>query len=256
MQELIKISSQTINGDAVQTVNARDLHEFLESRQDFTTWIKARIERYKFVEGLDFTITLGKSSGGRPSTEYHITLDMAKELGQVEASSQGRIIRRYFIECEKQLSARTTALPDRRRLALMVIEEADRADLAEANVIRLEHQIEEEQPKITAYEQVINAEGFFSRRDVAKHLQIKQLEFNQHLIRIKHWTKNNLPTALALHREFAVMKVYVDQSGYLRNRPMITPKGEHFYRMRMQRGEFDNFLDTGNPRNSNQRRAA
>lgn len=256
MQELIKLQTGKIGEEVIQTVNARELHEFLEAGKDFSDWIKARIEQYGFVEGQDFTTIQGKSSGGRPRLEYHISINMAKELAMVERNPQGRVIRQYFIECEKQLSARPVALPDRRRLALMVIEEADRADRAEATVIRLEDRIEEDKPKITAYEQVINAEGLFSRRDVAKHLQIKQLDFNQHLIKIKHWAKNNLPTALTLHREFAVMKVYVDQSGYLRNRPMITPKGEHFYRMRMQRGEFDNFLDSGNPRYSNRMRAA
>ena len=36
MEELIKITES--NGK--KAVNARDLHEFLESKQDFSTWIK------------------------------------------------------------------------------------------------------------------------------------------------------------------------------------------------------------------------
>lgn len=34
------------NNDGRTVVNARDLHEFLESRKDFSSWIKDRIERY------------------------------------------------------------------------------------------------------------------------------------------------------------------------------------------------------------------
>ena len=50
MNELIPLQSQTIDGNAVETVNARELHAFLESKQDFSTWIKNRIEKYDFVE--------------------------------------------------------------------------------------------------------------------------------------------------------------------------------------------------------------
>ena len=56
MNELIKLQPQTINGNAVETVNARELHTFLESKQDFSTWIKNRIEKYEFVENADYLL--------------------------------------------------------------------------------------------------------------------------------------------------------------------------------------------------------
>lgn len=37
MTDLIQIENKEINNENVQTVNARDLHEFLESKQDFST---------------------------------------------------------------------------------------------------------------------------------------------------------------------------------------------------------------------------
>ncbi len=40
MNTLIKISEQVIDQETVQTVNARELHAFLASKQDFSTWIK------------------------------------------------------------------------------------------------------------------------------------------------------------------------------------------------------------------------
>ena len=54
MNELIKLQPQPINGNAVETVNARELHSFMESKQDFSTWIKNRIEKYDFVENQDY----------------------------------------------------------------------------------------------------------------------------------------------------------------------------------------------------------
>ena len=54
INELLPIQQETIDQEFVQTVNARGLHEFLESRQDFSTWIKNRIKKYDFEEDKDF----------------------------------------------------------------------------------------------------------------------------------------------------------------------------------------------------------
>ena len=106
MNELIKLNETEIGNDLVQTVNARDLYEFLESRQDFSTWIKKRIKDYYFLENQDFVVfhkKMENPTGGRPSQEYYITLDMAKELSMVERNEKGKQARRYFIECENKL---------------------------------------------------------------------------------------------------------------------------------------------------------
>ena len=103
MNELIKLQLQTINGNAVETVSARELHGFLGVSSKFADWIKNRISEYDFVESQDFlTVSKNLENGGR-SIEYYITLDMAKELSMVERNEKGRQARRYFIECEKQL---------------------------------------------------------------------------------------------------------------------------------------------------------
>lgn len=54
MNEIIKLTAQNIGGETQQAVNARDLHSFLEVGKDFSTWIKDRIEKYGFVEDVDF----------------------------------------------------------------------------------------------------------------------------------------------------------------------------------------------------------
>ena len=51
---LVTVTEQEINGELQPTVDARELHGFLDVRRDFTTWIKSRIEQYEFVEGTDF----------------------------------------------------------------------------------------------------------------------------------------------------------------------------------------------------------
>lgn len=106
MNELIAINLNSIDGQQTQTVNARDLHAFLEVKTAFKDWIQRRISDFGFEEGKDFCSILSESSGGRPTKEYHISLDMAKELSMVERNEKGRQARQYFIRCEKAL--RTT----------------------------------------------------------------------------------------------------------------------------------------------------
>ena len=105
---LLIVTDQRIAGESVATINARDLHAFLEVGKDFSTWIKDRISQFDFVENQDFMVfpEIGENSkGGRPSKEYALTLDMAKELSMVERNDKGKQARQYFIECERRAKA-------------------------------------------------------------------------------------------------------------------------------------------------------
>lgn len=48
MNELINITKATINNEEVNAVNARDLHEKLETTTRFNDWISRRIDEYGF----------------------------------------------------------------------------------------------------------------------------------------------------------------------------------------------------------------
>lgn len=102
--QLIKVSK---NEQGQQIVSARDLWKFLDVNYDFSTWIKRRIEKYDFIENVDFTLVRGFPQncgklGGRPKEDYILSMDMAKELAMIENNSTGRAARRYFIQCEKR----------------------------------------------------------------------------------------------------------------------------------------------------------
>lgn len=96
-----------------QLCNARDLHAFLSVGKDFSTWIKGRIEEYSFLAEYDYVTVEVLSSPNSGSSkarkqsmiDYHLTLDMAKELAMVENNDQGRMVRRYFIRSEQELRA-------------------------------------------------------------------------------------------------------------------------------------------------------
>ena len=114
---LMTVTPGEIGGQTTQLVDARLLHDFLGVGKDFTTWIKLRIRQYGFVENQDYLLTqTGEQvphQGGLRAVDravYLLTLDMAKELAMVERTPKGRQARRYFIECEKALHARSQAV--------------------------------------------------------------------------------------------------------------------------------------------------
>ena len=51
MNELIKLNETEINNETVQTVNARELHEFLGVGKVFAAWIRSRLDTLGSIEG-------------------------------------------------------------------------------------------------------------------------------------------------------------------------------------------------------------
>ncbi|ENC0771368.1 antA/AntB antirepressor family protein [Shigella flexneri] len=120
--ELIPVISGIIGSQPASVVSAKELHAALGVANDFSTWIKGRIEEYGFIADSDYTLFDssnfrnqssnnnhdGKAwetrrGGDRRSREYLLSLNMAKELAMVERNEQGRAVRRYFIHCEETL---------------------------------------------------------------------------------------------------------------------------------------------------------
>ena len=178
MQELIPLQLQTINGDAVETVSARELHTFLGSKQDFSTWIKNRIEKYEFVENQDY-VSLHKKMereiGGTVRTEYFVSVSMAKELAMVENNDKGREARRYFIECEKQLQAQQSQLPTTYLEALEALLASEKAKLT------LEQQASINAPKVAHYDRVVARTNLVNATHVASKLKLSAVKLNRHL---------------------------------------------------------------------------
>lgn len=100
---LIPVNQSQVGDDLVQTVNARELHEFLGVGKVFAAWIQDRIQQYEFVDGVDYVVTVSKTGIRKNVTQkdYFITLDMAKELSMVERNAKGKQARQYFIQCER-----------------------------------------------------------------------------------------------------------------------------------------------------------
>ena len=102
---------------SIETVNARDLHEWVGVGRDFSSWIKQRIEKYDFEENRDYVKSSIISSSPdlvsqkQMPIDYHISISMAKELSMVENNEQGKQARKYFIECEKAMQSAKAMTP-------------------------------------------------------------------------------------------------------------------------------------------------
>lgn len=104
------------------TVSARDLHEALEVKSNFTTWFNRMCE-YGFREKIDFKTCFPKmeseSHGGQNMIDHEISIDMAKQICMIQRSEKGKQYRQYFIDLEKawntpeQVMARALKLADR-----------------------------------------------------------------------------------------------------------------------------------------------
>lgn len=140
MSALIDITRQAINGEEVNAVNAREVWEFVESKQEFANWIKARLSELGAVEGVDFLIILSKTQG-RPQTQYIVTLDIAKHLAMMERNEKGKECRQHFIDFEKA-QTRQPVLPQNYKAALVEL-------IAKVEEIEsLNAKIEADKPKV------------------------------------------------------------------------------------------------------------
>lgn len=88
-------------------INARDLHDKLGSRRDFSTWIKERIERFDLADGRDYQFTksgevVERAQGGGTSRDsYFLAIHAAKMIVAVENSPEGKAYLRYLVKVEE-----------------------------------------------------------------------------------------------------------------------------------------------------------
>ncbi|WP_455474745.1 antA/AntB antirepressor family protein [Bartonella sp. B30(2025)] len=208
MDTLISISKQTIGQETVQTVNARDLHVFLEVGRDFTTWIKDRINKYRFIENRDYIVftNFGENlQGGRPSKDYALTLDVAKELSMVENNQKGREARQYFIECErraKQMSIPQIDYSDPRTILGVITHMQEELQNKDAL-------IEQQTPKVIAYDHLTRSDGLFGLTEAAKVLEVRPKDLIDYL-RGNDWVYRRAPGSPLLPYQDKIKKGLMD----------------------------------------------
>lgn len=158
MKDLIKVNYDIDR----QTTSARDLWEFLgRPHGEFMKWF-SRYAEYGFTVDIDYQVIDRlvencSALGGRPPTDYEITIEMAKELAMLQKTEKGKQARQYFIELEKRWNS-----PD----ALM----ARAIKMADIKIIQLKNIVGELKPKADSFDDFMNASGNLSMNEAAKTL--------------------------------------------------------------------------------------
>ena len=236
MKELIKIT----NNNGKQAVSARELHEFLESKQQFANWIQNRIEKYGLVESQDyssFNNIIKRESGATILIEYALTLDAAKELAMVEGNAKGKQARQYFIACEKRLKeVATFAIPQSFSEALRLA--AEQADTIEIQQKR----ISDMRPKEVFTDAVIGSTNSCLIGELAKILRQNGVEIGQNRLFIwlrengylgKYGERYNIPNQQYIEQGLFELKKGVrnGEGGVLHTTitPKVTGKGQVYF---------------------------
>ena len=156
MYELIKVKYDNES----PLVSGRELHEFLEVKTAYKDWMPRMIE-YGFSDGIDFCSILSESTGGRPSTDHAITLDMAKELSMIQRSEKGKEARQYFIAVEKEWNS-----PERVMARALQIAERTIQSLSVEND-KQKQLIGELQPKADYVDYILSSTGTMTISQIA-----------------------------------------------------------------------------------------
>lgn len=216
MNELIKVNTDTL------TVSARDLHEALKIETRFNDWFR-RMTEYGFTEGVDFYSNLSKTNetGGRPATDYQITVDMAKEICMIQRTEIGKKVRQYFLTLEKawntpeQIMARALKIADSTITSLRF----ENKELT-GKVEQLSVDNERMKPKEIFSDAVTASDSAILVRDLAKMIKQNGVDIGEK--RLYKWLRNNgyichnsrTPTQKAMERGlFEVEVKTVERTG-------------------------------------------
>lgn len=234
--QLISVEeSSVINGELIKTVNARELHAFLEVGKDFSNWIKDRIDKYSFSNGADYTV-VAKTGEAQPRglaanrKEYFLTLDMAKELSMVERNEKGKQARQYFIACEKEVNNQKPQLPTDYVSALEHLLASTKREQ------EYQRQLAEAAPKVDFADRVSNSEGSMTRRNAAKCLNHPPLAFNQWLRDNRFSNHDGMPAQSEINRGHQRV-VVGENNGRAHSTPYITAKGLLYYATKLYSSE-------------------
>ncbi len=219
MNELLKVD--TSNAERI-TVSARDLHKALEVSTDFNHWF-TRMCEYGFEAQKDFTTFLSESTGGRPSQDAQITVDMAKEIAMLQRTEKGKEVRKYFIQIEKEWNS-----PERVMARALTI--------ANKTIETLKIENSEMKPKADYFDNLVERNLLTNFRDTAKELGLRQTDLINNLIE-DGYVYRDQKSKLKPYAEYGKTgKGLFELKEFSRNdhsdiQTLITPKGRETFRL-------------------------
>lgn len=208
--------------------------------KDFSSWIKKQIERCDLIEYQDFEVFTQKGEnlqGGRPTSEYALSLDAAKEISMMSQCERGKQARRYFIECEKKLSNPKVSnlLEDKLRAATWAVSflnmnEASKLQLAKAVLEPLGLP----SPDYVASKGVMHSASELLKRFGSK---MSALKFNQQMVKLGFLKEETRQGTTKIHK----FKV-ITEKGKSYGENQISPKNQSETQPRWYDDKFEELL--------------
>ena len=236
MKDLIKIE---INENQEPVVSGRELHKALEIKTEYKKWFE-RMKDYGFTENTDFIRVTQKchTLGGEQEMVNHaIKLDMAKEIAMIQRNENGKKVRQYFIQVEKDFNS-----PEKIMARALKIAEN------KLNVLQLENAeqkktLEEQKPKVIFANSVETAKTSILVGELAKIIKQNGYDIGQN--RFFEWLRNNnylisrkgtdynMPTQKAMELGLFEIKetsiTHADGHISVNKTPKVTGKGQVYF---------------------------
>lgn len=234
MNNLIKVNFER------QTTSARQLWEFLDKPHgEFMKWFH-RYCGYGFTENADYGVidkSVENPQGGRPATDYEITIDMAKELCMLQKTEKGKIARKYFLDLEKKWNSPEAVMARALKMADMKILEYKNT------VLNLNNKLEQQEPKVLFADSVQASTTTILVGQLAKILKQNGIDIGQN--RLFEWlrengylinrkgTDYNMPTQKSM--DLGLFKVKETSIGHsdghvtISSTPKVTGKGQLYF---------------------------
>lgn len=176
MKELIKIE---VNENQEPIVNGRELHEVLGVETRYDTWFN-RMKEYGFIENVDYVEFNEKVDAQKRARTYEqvnhaIKLDMAKEIAMIQRNENGKKVRQYFIQVEKDFNS-----PEKIMARALKIAES------KLNVLQLENNrkdqlIGELKPKADYTDRILQSKGTVKINVIANDYGLTAIAMNKKL---------------------------------------------------------------------------
>lgn len=224
------------------TISGRELHEKLEIDTPYHKWFPRMCE-YGFAEDQDYFEVSDKivhnPQGGRPATDHQLTIDMAKEICMLQRSEQGKAVRRYLLDLERQwntpeaVMSRALHMANDRLARLTGEMQQLRAVNSDLTV-----QMQIAQPKADYFDSLIERGVNISIRESAKQLGVKEREFVRFLTEHKYLYRDKkgklTPYAQYADDLFVIKECFNDKSGWGGTQTLTTPKGRETFRLLLE----------------------
>ena len=166
-----------------QTVLGRELHEFLEIKTPFRSWFPRMCE-YGFEEEIDFTpYIFVHPQNKQETTDYQMTVEMAKEISMIQRSDKGKLARQYFIELEKKWNSPEAVMARALSMANKTIENL------KSHTYLLEAKIEEQKPLVGFAETCLKSKDNVLIRELSKVANDEGINIGQNRLynKLREW---------------------------------------------------------------------